>query len=144
MWADALLAAERAHLVRLLLWGGASLLGGTMLITWLLATRREGSLLRHFAIQTAAWGGIDVAICAFAWNTLALRDLRGAVQLDRFLWLNVGLDAGYVLVGATLAIAGHRLGRRMGMVGAGIGVIVQGIALLLLDLMLAGQIDRVG
>jgi hypothetical protein len=38
-----------------------------------------------------------------------------------------------VAVGATLAIAGWRLGRRPGAVGAGVAIIVQGIALLVFD-----------
>jgi len=73
---------------------------------------------------------------------IRLRDLAGATRLDRFLWLNIGLDAGYVLVGGTLLVLGWRLARRMGLVGAGLAVIVQGAALALLDLVLAGQISR--
>jgi hypothetical protein len=45
-------------------------------------------------------------------------------------------------VGVSLAITGWKLGRRLGLVGAGIGVVVQGAALLLLDLLLASQISR--
>jgi hypothetical protein len=70
------------------------------------------------------------------------RDIASATRLDRVLWLNIGLDAGYVLVGITLVMAAWRLGRRFGLVGAGIGVVVQGVALALLDLMLAAQISR--
>ncbi|MEO7964301.1 MAG: hypothetical protein ABIT38_10395 [Gemmatimonadaceae bacterium] len=143
MWADSLLAAERGHLLRLVVWGATSILTGTAIFTWLMANRRESALLKHFAIQTASWGAIDVAICAAAWRTLALRDLAGAVRLDRFIWMNVGLDAGYVMVGTTLAIVGWRLGRRLGLMGAGIGVVVQGAALLLLDLALTMQLVRV-
>ena len=58
------------------------------------------------------------------------------------LWLNIGLDVGFVLVGITLAILGWRAVRRLGLVGAGIGVILQGTALMLLDLVLARQISR--
>jgi len=58
------------------------------------------------------------------------------------LWLNIGLDGGYVLVGITLVVTGWRLGGRMRLVGAGMGVVVQGGALALLDLVLAGQISR--
>jgi hypothetical protein len=76
------------------------------------------------------------------WTHLAPRDVASATRLDRLLWLNVGLDIGYVLVGITLIIAACRLGKRLGLVGAGIGVIVQGGALMLLNLMLAAQISR--
>jgi hypothetical protein len=39
-------------------------------------------------------------------------------------------------------VVGWRLGRRLGLVGAGLAVVIQGIALALLDLVLAGQISR--
>jgi hypothetical protein len=142
MYADTLLAAERAHLLRLVAWGAASVLLGTALLAWLLAGRRRSPLLRHFAIQTAAWGTVDLALAGLAFRSLALRDLAGAIHLDRVVWLNIGLDAGYVLVGLTIALAGWRLGRRLGLVGAGVGVIVQGLALVLLDLVLAAHISR--
>ena len=142
MWADTLLAAERGHLIRLLVWGAASIVAGTAVGAFLVVGRRESSLLRHFAIQTVAWGAVDIAICAVAWRSLALRDLAGAVRLDRFIWLNIGLDAGYVMVGLTLFLVGWRVLRRLGVVGAGLAVIVQGTALALLDLVLASQISR--
>lgn len=142
MWADALLAAERAHLVRLLAWGASSVLLGTATFALLAVRRRTSPLLTHFAIQTAAWGAIDVAICAAAWHSLALRDLASAVRLDRFVWLNIGLDAGYVAVGGVLAITGWKLARTLGLVGAGIGVAMQGTALFLLDVILASAIAR--
>jgi hypothetical protein len=85
---------------------------------------------------------VELAFGAIALGTLATRDLAGATRLDRLLWLNVGLDAGYVLVGLTVLATGWRLGRRLGMVGAGLAIVVQGIALGLLDLMLASQISR--
>src|SRR3954470_23603040 len=99
MGADTLLAVEKAHLLRLALWGGVSfVLGGTLLV-YLHMRRQRSALLDHFAIQTAAWGAIDLALAANGLRTLSLRDLAGATHLDRFLWLNIGLDAGYVLVG---------------------------------------------
>jgi hypothetical protein len=140
MWADTLLALERGHLLRLALWGGASMLVGTLLLALLAVRRLQAPLLRHFAIQIAAWGAIELAICAWGRSGLALRDFAGAQRLMHMLWLNVGLDAGYVAVGATLALTAWRWGRRPGGVGAGIGVIVQGFALLLLDLRLLALI----
>jgi hypothetical protein len=142
MWADTLLAAERAHVLRLLVWAGGSVLVGTALLAWLYRGRRGSSLLAHFGIQTVGWGAAELAFGAIALGTLAPRDLAAATRLDRLLWLNIGLDAGYVLVGTTLGIVGWRLGRRLGMVGAGLAIVVQGIALALLDLVLAGQISR--
>jgi hypothetical protein len=142
MWADTLLAVEKAHLLRLALWGGVSfVLGGTLLV-YLHMRRQRSALLDHFAIQTAAWGAIDLALAANGLRTLSLRDLAGATHLDRFLWLNIGLDAGYVMVGLTLLLAGWRIARRPGLIGAGTGVIVQGFALTILDITLASQISR--
>ena len=146
MWADALLAAERAHLLRLLVWGALGVLAGTALLALVgaRAPRRDGGsgLLRHFAIQTAAWGVVEGVVAGLAWRGLALRDYAAATRLDRMLWLNVGLDAGYIGIGATLAIAAWTLGRRAAPVGAGIGIVVQGCALLALDLLLLSVTTR--
>lgn len=142
MWADTLLTAEQGHLLRLLAWGAMSVLVGSALLAWLRAGRRASPLLEHFAIQTAAWGAVDLAIAAIARRSLVPRDVAAATRLDRVLWLNIGLDVGYALVGITLIIAGWRLGRRLGLVGAGLGVVVQGVALVVLDLLLASQISR--
>jgi hypothetical protein len=142
MWADTLLAAERAHLLRLALWGGASLLIGTALLATLRAGRHGSALLEHFGLQTAAWGAFELGIALLRHSSLAYRDLAGATRLDRMLWLNVGLDVGFVLVGITLGALGWRVARHLGLVGAGIGVVLQGTALVLLHLVLAGQISR--
>ena len=142
MWSDSLLAAEREHLQRLVLWAIASVLVGTALLAWLAIRRERAPLLSHFAIQSVAWGAIDLAIAGWAWRGLKMRDLDGATALDRFLWLNVGLDVGYVGVGVTLAVTGWMLGRRLGLVGAGIGVVVQGLALLVLDAVFINTLRR--
>ncbi len=141
MWSDTLLALERAHLLRVALWGSGSVLAGSLLLALLAARGRLGTsaLVKHFAIQTAAWGAIDLALVALAWRGLALRDHAGATHFDRLLWLNLGLDAGYVGVGATLALTAWALGRRLGGVGAGLAIVTQGIALFLLDLIVVQQ-----
>ena len=142
MWADTLLDAERAHLVRLALWAAGSVLVGTTGLAFLRLRGRRSPLLFHFSLQTLAWGAVDLLIVWAARGSLALRDLSSARRLERFLWLNTGLDAGYVAVGLTLALAGWAMGRRLGAVGAGIGVMIQGMALLLLDLLIADQLSR--
>ena len=142
MWADTLLTAEGAHLLRLLLWGAASLLVGTGLLAWLRLGARNSTLLEQFAIQTAAWGTAEIALGALARTSLAVRDLAGATRLDRLLWLNLGLDAGYLMLGLALILLGWRLARHLGYVGAGIAIVVQGGALALLDLTFAIQISR--
>lgn len=136
MWADSLLALERGHLLRLALWGGGSVLFGTLLLAWLTWRRISAALLQHFAIQTLAWGAVDLALCAWGWRGLALRNYAGAQSLLNFLWLNTGLDIGYVMAGVTLAICCLRPVARPGGIGAGVGIVVQGLALLLLDVRL--------
>jgi hypothetical protein len=142
MWADTLLALERAHLLRLVVWGIASVLVGSALLALLRVRAQRSPLLDHFGIQTALWGAIDITLALLGLQGLELRDLASATRLDRFLWLNVGLDAGYVMVGLTLFVFGWRAPQRPGLVGAGLAVIVQGSALAMLDLLLAGQIAR--
>lgn len=141
-WADSLFQVEQLHLLKLLVWATLSTLTGTALLALLRIRRAASPLLTHFAIQSVAWGVVDLAIALWARGGLALRDLESAVALDRFVWFNIGLDLGYVAVGATLAVLGWRATRRLGLVGAGLGVIVQGLALAVLDLQLAAGIVR--
>jgi hypothetical protein len=79
---------------------------------------------------------VNVLIALWAWRGLTMRDFAGTQKLLNILWLNTGLDVGYAAVGLTLVIVGWRWGRRLGAVGAGLGVVVQGLALALLDLRL--------
>ena len=141
-WSDTLLAVERLHLLKLLVWGALSVGAGTALVAFVRVRGIKSDLIRHFAIQSAAWGLVDIFIAIWARRGLQLRDFAGAVSLDRFVWLSIGLDAGYAVVGMTLAIAGWTLGRRLGLVGAGAAVTVQGLALAVLDLQLAASIVR--
>lgn len=142
MWADALLAAEKAHVHQLLLWGVVSVAAGLLLVGTVGRPRRS-PLIFHFALQSIAWGAVIVAVAATELRTLGLRDLAGATHLDRFLWLNLGLDIGYFAVGATIAVAGWMLGRRQGAVGAGVAIVVQGLALALLAARLLLVIEQV-
>lgn len=115
-----------------MLWGTTSALAGALLL-FTAGRAHRSPLIFHFALQCIAWGAIDAALGAAGFHSLALRDLGAATQLDRFLWLNLGLDTGYVAVGATMALCGWRFGRRHGAVGAGAAVVLQGLALFLLD-----------
>ena len=142
VWADTLLRAEQQHLLRLFLWAGLSVLAATVVALLLTVRRIRSPMLVHFAIQTAAWGLAMGAIAAIGWRTGQLRDLSGAARLERIVWLNIGLDAGYVGAGAVLAGAAWVLAKRMGGVGAGIAIVVQGLALLVLDLQFAAIISR--
>ncbi|MDB4882974.1 MAG: hypothetical protein JWL95_1740 [Gemmatimonadetes bacterium] len=142
MWGDTLLAAERAHLLRLMFWGGSCLLVGTALIAALRVARHRSTLLDQFALVTAGWGAVELTLALWGSRMAEVRDLSSATRLDRALWLCIGLDAGYVLVGLTLLVVGWRVARHAGVVGAGIAAVVQGLALGVLDLVLANQISR--
>ena len=133
MWSDTLFAAERAHLLRLSLWAASSILAGTLVVVVLTVRRTTAPILAHFARQALGWGMIELTLSAIAWRTQGMRDLAGAVRLDRFTWFSAGLDVAIVGAGITLAVVGWT-GRRFGLVGAGLGVVVQGLALLVLHL----------
>ena len=145
MFADTLLDLERNHLLRLLFWAGLSVVAGTIVVVMLAARRARSPLLQHFAIQMIAWGIVFGAIAAVGWQGLHLRDVGGAARLERMTWLNIGLDIGYVGVGLALAVTAfmaRALGKRMSVIGAGAGVVVQGLALLLIDLQFAALVSR--
>jgi hypothetical protein len=141
MFADTLLTLERAHLTALGFWAAASLLTGSVVLATLAARRSWSPLLGSFATVTAVWGGAELIAVAAAWNALALRDLAGATRLDRFLWLEAGLDIGIVAIGTTLALTTWRLARRLDGVGAGVGTAIQGAALLALHVRLAAHLS---
>ncbi len=142
MWSDTLLALERAHLLRLFAWGGMSVVAGTGLFAWLTVRRSGSALLRSFSIQTSLWGLLNLAVAGRGWLRAGDRDLGSALQLERMLWFSTGLDIGVILVGITLAATGWVLGRRLGVVGAGIGVLLQGAGLLVLDLRFVSMTAR--
>jgi hypothetical protein len=142
VWADTLLQAERQHLLRLLFWAGLSIIAATAVAATVVIRRVRSSLLVQFAIQMLVWGGLVGAIAGVLLTRAQLRDVSGAARLERIVWMNIGLDAGYVAAGGVLAICAWRFGRRMGPIGAGIGVVVQGLALLLLDLQFAAIVSR--
>lgn len=134
------MALEQAHLNRLAGWGIASAMTGVLLLLLVWRKRVAMPMPFHFAVQTFLWGGIELVLAGGGFRALGLRDHARAVSLDRMLWLNIGLAAGFTMVGITLALAGWLMGRRLGLIGAGIGVAVQGVALTLLRLMLASQL----
>jgi hypothetical protein len=142
VWADTLLRAEQQHLLRLIFWGGLSIISATALAAMLVVRRIRSPFLGHFAGQTAVWGVGITILAAIEWHFAQLRDVSGAARLERLLWMNIGLEVGYVAVGITLVCAAWYFARRLGGVGAGIGIVVQGLALLLIDLQFAATISR--
>jgi hypothetical protein len=141
-FADQLLALEKLHLTKLTVWSGLSLLVASLLFTYLRVKQLASPLLKQFALQCGLWGLLALGVVTWGRWELAVRDLAGATRLDRLAWFNVGLDVGIVLAGIALVIVGWRLGRRLGLVGAGLGVVVQGLALALLHLQLSAGILR--
>lgn len=135
----ALIEAQKAHLWRVAGWGAASLVAGL----WMMAVTSPGAQpsWRGFGIQAAAWGAINLGIVAWAFGSgiaPAATTLTGALAAEdaygNILLLNLGLNVGYMAVGATLAIAaGHGLARAHAVRGHGLGLIVQGLGLLILD-----------
>lgn len=141
MFADSLLQLEHDFLLRLAIWAHVSALSGALLLLWIARRSERSPLLFHFAVQIAAWGVFGVALAGLQWHGLALRDLAGATRLDHLLWLAVGLDLGGIAVGATLAATGWYGCRRLGPVGAGLGIVVQALAFLMLDARLLAQLQ---
>jgi len=131
----------RSDLTRTLAaWSVLSLAGGAAL-----ALRRRGPRAAGFARQSVAWGGIDLAIAA-AGHLGARKGVVGrageSAALRRLLLVNAALDVGYVATGAALVRARTVRGRDS--VGDGLGVVVQGTFLLVLDLVSAARLRTTG
>jgi uncharacterized protein DUF6992 len=142
MWSDTLLAAERSHLIRLVIWAATSAVFGTSLASIIALRRLAAPILLWFAIQTLAWGSVELLMSAARWRGLAMRDVSAATQLDRLTWLGVGLDVGLIAVGVTAIVLAWAPKRRLGALGGGLGIVVQGLGLLVLDLTFASMLER--
>jgi hypothetical protein len=142
VWADTFLRAEQVHLLRLLAWGALSIIAGTGVAATIAVRRSRSPLLAHFALQIAVWGFVVAVIAAVEWRALHLPDLAAAARAERVLWMNIGFDAGFVGMGAVLAVCARALTRNAAALGAGIGIVVQGLALLVIDLQFAAAVSR--
>ena len=141
MWSDTLFAAERAHLLRLVLWAASSVLAGTLIVAAITARRIKAPIVSRFATQALIWGGVELALVGLAWNLQTMRDVSAAMRLDRMTWFSAGLDIGIVALGIGLAAMGW-MERRFGLVGTGLGIVVQGLALLVLNLTFVSILSR--
>jgi hypothetical protein len=105
-----------------------------------LAAVTSGSA-RQFWVMSAGWNVVNLAIAGWAltagrpdpaeWQTLMdVEQAQGAFR--RLLWINAGLDVGYVATGAWLASRGARTGSDR-QLGFGRAVMVQGVFLLVFD-----------
>ena len=142
MWSDTLLVAERTQLIRLVLWAMTSAVLGTALVTIITLRRLAAPIIRGFAIQTTVWGVLEVMAAVVRWQMLAMRDVSSARRLDHLTWFTVGLDVGIVGVGVTALVVAWLSRQRLNLTGAGLGIIVQGLGLLVLDLTFASTIAR--
>lgn len=138
--AEDLRAAQQSHLWRVGLWGTANLALGIGLLA---AGGRDAHPTRFgFGIQAAAWGAINMGIAGWG---LFLADpgplpttlgaaLRAENGYSDLLLVNLGLNVGYMGVGAALAVASGR-GLRSGdaVRGHALAVILQGAGLFALD-----------
>jgi hypothetical protein len=135
-----LFALEQSHLVQLALWSGASLALGALLLVLVRVRRARAPLLMHFALQMTLWGAGEVLLTALWWHDLAARDFAGAVRLTTFLRFAMVGEVACLALGATLAIAGWTLTRKLAALGAGVAVVVQCAALLALDAALLARL----
>ena len=142
MWSDTLLAAERSHLIRVVLWAVTCAVLGSAVVSTLTLRRVAAPIILAFAIQTLAWGSAELIVAAARWQSLSMRDVSAATRLDRLTWFTVGLDVGIVGVGAAALVAARMSNRKLNVIGAGLGIIVQGLGLLVLDLTFAGIVAR--
>jgi hypothetical protein len=142
MWSDTLLAAERAHLIRLAAWAITSAVLGTGVVVVITLRRLAAPIVFWFGVQNLVLGSLELVGTAVRWYTLAMRDVSGATRLDRLTWLSVGLDTGIVAVGVAAAVVAWTQERRPGAFGGGIGIVVQGMGLLVIDLIFASILAR--
>lgn len=141
-------AAERGHLTRLAVWGGASAVGGAALA--LASSRRRHPARWALGVQTAGWGLVNASIAAFGLSRspAPVPSVAEAVRREDgfhdILLFNEGLNVAYVATGVTMAVAAARGVRGApAWRGHGWAVVAQGAALLALDgIALAGSSRR--
>jgi hypothetical protein len=150
VWSDIVQHAEQLHFLRLCFWGALSTLAGTLVVLVTITRQGGSNLLRGFGTICAVFGAIELILGALDYRHVALRDISGATRLDRLAWLQLGLYLGVAGVGATLAASTHRWRRRAGShvqdalptMGAGLAILLHGIALATLELFLIADISR--
>lgn len=121
-------AFQRAASMILLAWGVLSMLCGAA------AMAVRAAFARHVGLQALVWGAID-ALIALVGLRNATQSHSGSVaaqarRLQAIVALNAGLDVLYVLGGRRLV---QRAGGKPVRAGAGLGIIIQGLFLLLFD-----------
>lgn len=140
MWPEITYTEMHQHLVRLGIWAVFSILLGA----FLLVKYRTSLDRQHFSLQAISWGIIDGVIVLVGLYNQTLPNLADIAKLREFLWLNEGLDIGYVGVGITLILWGSRtVAPSLSLKGAGLGVVLQGLVLLILDSILIWKLPSI-
>ena len=142
MWSDTLLAAERAHVIQLVLWAATSAVLGTSIVAVLTARRTSAPIIHRFALVLLVGGLAQLVIALARWQWLAMRDVSSATRLDRLTWFNAGLDVGIIAGGLAIVVFAWVSGRRLGVLGAGLGALVQGLGMLVINLTFASILAR--
>ena len=136
--AEALHTAQRTHLWRVGVWGGANAVGGLALV--LASSRSDQSGRWNFGAMTAGWGAVNVGIAAAGLLGTTPPTAEAAAVLDAerqfhdILLFNLGLNVAYSAVGGTMLAAGYRdVSNAARWRGFGSSLILQGAGLLVLD-----------
>ncbi len=102
--------------------------------------------IRQAGMQAVVWGAIDAGLAWFGQRGArdkisqgAKDGLRQARRFRTILLINVGLDVGYVAGGWALLHGARDRDERVGM---GLGIVVQGLFLLVYDSVLAWMVGR--
>ncbi len=128
---DDITRLERRLLIEL--GSGAAASAGAGLVLWSAGRRSRRVAVAAFGRQSVGWAAVDAAIVVRGVRGLArppdeAGEARGRLRrLRNLLALNAGLDVGYVAGGVALA-------RRTRLRGDGLGIVVQGLFLLWLDI----------
>ena len=142
MWADSFLRAEEQHVLLLLLWGALTVVSSTAIAITLVAQHRASAMLSQFARQLAVWGLLAAIVAAVEWHGIHLRDLASATRVERLVWFRMGFDVGIVGMGIILAATRRLIARSPGALGAGVAIMVHGLALFAVDVQFASSISR--
>lgn len=147
--------AEGDHLKRLGIWGVTNVVAGAGLLAigspGVSPLEAPPPALRGFGIQSIGWGAVNLAIAGIGLvNTASDVDLTREAALAaeddnaKVLWVNVGLDVGYMMAGGVLMAAGASGAQpAVDWTAHGAGVITQGLGLLVLDVVAVwGSADR--
>ena len=129
-------------MLSLLLWAGLTVLTATVLAITLAAQHRVSPLLTRFATLLAVCGLVVAIVAGIEWHGVHLRDVASATRVERLMWLRIGFDLGIVGMGSILAVAGRAIARRPAAIGAGMAIVVHGLALFAIDVQFASRVSR--